>query len=207
MVQSDRSGQVGTSRFEVGDAITGFVPSDRDLLAGGAGDGVGVEVDVEVGFAVTPAGSGRWLGLAAVVDTGSGQMVQELPAAIRGVPIDPRAVLAAPAALTASRPVGPPGGGPGSPGDLGGGLASSPPLGLAGAFVDAGQLRSGSRLACPAVADSGISASGPSSPPLPSSRSPPVRSSIRSAATAASPALAAHTSVSVMISESGSMAI
>ena len=207
MVQSDRSGQARTSRFEVGDAIARFVPSDRDLLAGGAGDGIGVEVDVEVVFAVTPAGSDWRLGLAAAVDAGSGQMVQELPAAIGGVPIDLRA-------------------GPGRRGDAGAGpghwpagrrpvparatwaaaLASPSPVGLAGAFPAPGPLGFGGRLAATAVADGEILAFRAGISAVTGS-SPPVRSSIRSAATEASPTLAALTSVSVMISESGSTAM
>ena len=69
-VGPERAGRTG--RFEAGDAIARVVPSDRDFLAGGASDGVGVEIDVELLFALTPAGSDRRLGLAARVDTGSG---------------------------------------------------------------------------------------------------------------------------------------
>jgi hypothetical protein len=95
-------------------------PSDRGLLADGTGDGIGVEVDVAVTFAVPPAGGGRRLGLATSVDAGPVQAVQELPAAVRRVPIHLRAD---PATLTAGLSIGSSGGCPASVGDLGGGLA------------------------------------------------------------------------------------
>lgn len=151
---------VGASRFELGDAIAGFVASDGDFLAGGAGDCLGAQVDVKVVLAVTPARRDRRLGLAARVDAGPSQDIQEVSAAIGGVAVHLRA-----------------------------GRALGRLPGLTTALTTRWLALSSSALA------------------VSQASSAPVRSSIRSAATEALPTLAALTSVSVMISESGSRAI
>src|SRR5665811_1127777 len=72
---------------EEGAPVAVGTATDADRDAGRAGDGVSLEVDTEPVLGEPAGGCGGRLGLAAGVDVGLGEIVQELSAAVGGIPI------------------------------------------------------------------------------------------------------------------------